>query len=51
MVFGYPCRTDGKGNYAVVEGLQLDAFGKAKFQATLQELLEEQAAVKGLLPG
>jgi malate dehydrogenase len=51
LVFGYPCRTDGKGNYAVVEGLQLDAFGKAKFQATLQELLEEQAAVKGLLPG
>jgi malate dehydrogenase len=50
LVFGYPCRTDGKGNYTVVEGLQLDAFGKQKFQATLQELLEEQAAVKELLP-
>jgi malate dehydrogenase len=51
LVFGYPCRTDGQGNYTVVEGLQLDAFGKQKFQATLQELLEEQAAVKELLPG
>jgi malate dehydrogenase len=50
LVFSYPCRTDGKGNYTVIEGLQLDAFGKQKFQATLQELLEEQAAVKDLLP-
>src|SRR5438477_12171058 len=32
LVFGYPCRTDGKGNYTVVEGLQLDAFGKQKFK-------------------
>jgi malate dehydrogenase len=50
MVFGYPCRSDGKGNLTVVEGLELDAFGKQKFQATLQELLEEKAAVESLLP-
>jgi malate dehydrogenase len=50
LVFSYPCRSDGKGNLTVVDGLQLDAFGKQKFQATLQELLEEQEAVKGLLP-
>lgn len=50
LVFGYPCTTDGNGQWKVVEGLELDAFGKAKFQATLNELLEEQALVKDLLP-
>jgi len=33
-----------------VTGLQLDPFGKQKFQATLQELLDEKEAVKELLP-
>src|SRR5690349_2214524 len=49
LVFSYPCRRDGKGNLTVVEGLQLDAFGQQRFQATLQELQEEQAAVRELL--
>jgi malate dehydrogenase len=48
LVFGYPCTTDGKG-WKVVEGLQLDGFGKAKFDATLKELLEEKEAVKDLI--
>src|SRR5436309_564255 len=45
LVFSYPCRSDGKGNVAVVEGVQLDAFGQQKFAATLQELQEEREAV------
>ena len=49
LVFGYPCRSDGKGNVSVVEGVQLDAFGQQKLQTTLQELQEEQAAVRELL--
>jgi malate dehydrogenase len=49
MVFGYPCRTDGKGNYTVVEGLALDAFGKEKFATTLKELQEERETVKELM--
>jgi malate dehydrogenase len=49
LVFSYPCRSDGKGNLTVVEGVKLDAFGQQKFQATLQELQEEQAAVRELL--
>ncbi len=49
LVFSYPCRSDGKGNVSVVEGVKLDAFGQQKFQATLQELQEEQAAVRELL--
>jgi malate dehydrogenase len=51
LVFSYPCRTDGKGNYTVVDGVKLDAFGQQKFQATLKELEEEREAVKDLLPG
>src|SRR5262249_12200339 len=51
LVFSYPCRCDGKGGYGVVEGLALDDFGKAKFQATLRELEEERDAVKDLVGG
>jgi malate dehydrogenase len=51
LVFSYPCRSDGKGNLSVVEGLKLDAFGQEKFRKTLQELQEERDAVKDLLPG
>jgi malate dehydrogenase len=50
LVFGYPCMADGKGNFRVVDGLKLDAFGKAKFDASLKELLEERDAVKELIP-
>jgi malate dehydrogenase len=49
VVFGYPCTSDGKGNLKVVEGLQLDAFGKSKFDSTLKELQQEMEAVKDLL--
>jgi malate dehydrogenase len=51
LVFSYPCRSDGKGNLTVVEGLKLDAFGQEKFSKTLAELQEEKEAVKDLLPG
>ena len=30
LVFSYPCRSDGKGNFTVVEGVKLDAFGQAE---------------------
>jgi malate dehydrogenase len=45
LVFSYPCRSDGKGSYRVVEGVKLDAYGQQKFQTTLKELLEERDAV------
>lgn len=50
LVFGYPVTTSG-GNWKVVEGLKLDAFGQAKFQKTLAELQEEKEMVKDLFPG
>jgi malate dehydrogenase len=49
FVFGYPC-TVKDGKYEVVEDLKLDHFGRAKFEATLFELMEERAAVNDLLP-
>src|SRR5579872_1465295 len=49
LVFSYPCRSDGKGNLTVVEGVKLDAFGQQKFQTTLKELQEEKEAVRDLL--
>jgi malate dehydrogenase len=49
LVFSYPVRSDGKGDLSVVQGVQLDAYGQQKFQATLKELQEEREAVKGML--
>lgn len=51
LVFGYPCTSTGDGNWKVVEGLKLDAFGQEKFKKSLDELLQEQDVVKDLLPG
>ncbi len=50
LVFSFPSQTNSAGLFEVVEGLQFDAFGKQKFDTTLKELLEEQDAVKELLP-
>ncbi len=50
LVFGYPCKSNGKGDYQIIEGVPLDAFGQEKFRNTLQELEEERDAVKDLLP-
>ncbi|MFM8274825.1 MAG: malate dehydrogenase [Gemmata sp.] len=50
LVFGYPCTASGDGNWKVVEGLKLDAFGQEKFKKTLDELLQEREVVKDLLP-
>ncbi|GIW79489.1 MAG: malate dehydrogenase [Gemmatales bacterium] len=50
LVFSYPCRSDGKGNLSVVEGLKLDDFGQKKFNESLEELKAERDEVKDLLP-
>src|SRR5437899_1937608 len=49
LVFSYPCRSDGKGNLSVVQGVKLDTYGQARFQTTLKELQEEREAVRELL--
>lgn len=50
LVFGYPVTSNGTGDLQVVPGLPMDDYAKAKFKKTLDELLEEKAAVADLLP-
>ncbi|MCW8451718.1 malate dehydrogenase [Legionella quinlivanii] len=47
LIFSYPCRVQN-GKLSVVENLSLNDYGQAKFQATLEELRQEKAAVKEL---
>jgi malate dehydrogenase len=48
LVFGVPvtCRD---GRYDVVGGLDIDAFARAKIDASIEELMEERDAVKAIL--
>tara|TARA_R110000868_G_scaffold380784_4_gene647041 strand:+ start:33407 stop:34393 length:987 start_codon:yes stop_codon:yes gene_type:complete len=45
LIFSFPCRVEG-GKIKVVEGIEHNAFGQAKFQATLDELRSERDTVK-----
>jgi malate dehydrogenase len=45
LIFSYPCRTEN-GIVKVVEGVELNDFGKEKFDVTLKELIEERESVK-----
>lgn len=48
VVFGFPVTTQ-KGEYTIVQGLELNDFARERIQKTHQELLEERAAVEELL--
>ena len=48
VVYGYPV-TVKDGQYEIVQGLDIDAFSRAKMDATEQELREERAAIEELL--
>jgi malate dehydrogenase len=51
ILSGVPVRTAG-GEYTIVEGLEIDAFSRARIDASTAELVEERAAVRqlGLVP-
>jgi malate dehydrogenase len=49
LIYSFPVRCDGKGNYEIVEGLELNDFSKEKLQITKDQLLEEREFVKELL--
>ncbi len=48
LIFGYPLRSDGK-KVEIVSGIEINAFGKEKFEITHKELKEERDEVKGML--
>ena len=48
LQFGFPVASDGKGGWAVVEGLEHDSFAQDRIKATTDELLAERNDVKEL---
>lgn len=44
LIFSFPCRVEN-GKLKVIEGFSQDEFGKSRFNATLEELRAEKAAV------
>ncbi len=49
IVSGFPCTTDGKGNWKIVQGLAMNDFSKQKAGVSWKELCEERDMVKDLL--
>lgn len=49
IIFSFPCRSNGKGEVEIVEGLMWDEFLKSKIDLTEKELLEEKSMVASLL--
>jgi len=49
LIFSYPLRSSGDGDYEVVQGIKLDEFSQQKIQATCEELEMEREAVKEML--
>ena len=49
LIFSYPLRSSGNGDYEVVQGIELDEFSQQKIQATREELEMEYEAVKEML--
>ncbi|MCZ7682143.1 MAG: malate dehydrogenase [Sandaracinaceae bacterium] len=48
IMYGFPTTCEG-GRWSIVQGLEIDAFSRARMDATLQELQEEADAVADLL--
>lgn len=49
LIFSFPVRSDGKGNYAIVEGLDISDYARGRLNVTADELLSERADVSELL--
>ncbi len=49
LIFSFPVRCDGEGNYEVVEGIELNDFAREKIATTEKQLIEEREVVQDLL--
>jgi len=49
LVFSFPIRSHGNGDWEIVQGLELSSFAKEKIVATQKELQEERAVIADLL--
>ena len=46
LIFGFPCRSNGEGNYEIVSDVSWDLFIKEKILVTQNELIEERDCCK-----
>jgi malate dehydrogenase len=51
LVSSFPVRSDGKGNWELVQGLKITDFARQKIDASVKELQEERSVIQDLLPG
>ena len=49
LVFSFPCRSDGNGNYQIVEGVPISDYARQKLEITTDELIGERNDVSDLL--
>ncbi|HSX26228.1 MAG TPA: malate dehydrogenase [Chlamydiales bacterium] len=51
LIFSFPCKSKGHGEFEIISGLTLDQFLKEKIALTQKELVEERDLVAPLLRG
>lgn len=49
IFYSFPLRSDGNGNWEIVEGLELSDYAKSMAKATQDELLDEREAIQELI--
>lgn len=49
LIYSFPVTTDGKGNYTIVEDLDINDFARQKLNETRDELKSEREAIADLL--
>ena len=49
LIYSFPCRSTGNGDYEIVDGFELDDHLKALLDKSTNELVEERAVIQDLL--
>ncbi len=49
LVFSFPCKSTGRGDFEIISGLKIDPFLKEKLAMTQKELMDERDLVAHLL--
>ncbi|HEX9766427.1 MAG TPA: malate dehydrogenase [Nitriliruptorales bacterium] len=49
IISSFPVRTDGKGSYEIVQGLELSGYAEGRIKASYEELQEEREVIADLL--
>ncbi len=49
LIFSFPCRSEGDGNYEIVQGVEWNDFLRDRIKSSEKELLEERLLVSDLM--